>query len=405
MVVRVRDSLSGRRRTVQPRPGAPLTLYVCGPTVYDAAHVGHARTYLRFDLLRRRLRFDGTAVRHVMNITDVEDKITARAKALGMPWRELARREERRFKEDLRSLGVLPPHATPRASAYVGRMAEVARTLERTGRVRRTSEGWVYAPDPTHVAKNFPVGGELERHAVLEPDHPFPADAGGAEEFLLWKPQDAPNASFPSPWGRGVPGWHLECYTMARDLLRIPVDLHGGGLDLVFPHHFAENEVALTLDGDAFARTFIHTGFVTQGGVKMSKSIGNLVPLASALDAVGADALRWYLLTPAASLRLPWDDTDAAAAKAELGRVRRTIRASLAPGAGGSVPATRFRRLVRTVADALGDGLRAHDALGDIREFALDLDQRANGRVARGDSPAARGAVAELDGLLGIALA
>jgi cysteinyl-tRNA synthetase len=404
MVLQVRDSLSGLVRTVRPRAGAPLTLYVCGPTVYDAAHVGHARTYLRFDLLRRRLRFDRVPVRHIMNITDVEDKITARAMATGLPWRELARREETRFKADLRALRLLPADRTPRASAYVGRMAEVARSLERTGRVRRTSEGWMYSPDPAHAAQNFPVGEELERHSVPEPDHPFPLERGGAEEFLLWKPQVAPNPSFPSPWGRGVPGWHLECYTMAHDLLGIPVDLHGGGLDLVFPHHFAENEVALTLDGTPFSRTFIHTAFVTQGGVKMSKSIGNLVPLSAALDAVGADALRWYLLTPPASLRLPWSDGAAVAAKEELGRVRRALRASLALGGSGAVSAARFQRLARTVARNLGDGLRAHDALEEIREFARVLEGRPEARVAPGERRAARSALGDVESLLGIAL-
>jgi cysteinyl-tRNA synthetase len=191
---------------------------------------------------------------------------------------------------------------------------------------------------------------------------------------------------------------------MARDLLGLPVDLHGGGLDLVFPHHFAENEVALTLDGAPFSCTFVHTAFVTQDGAKMSKSIGNLVPLSAALDAVGPDALRWYLLTPPATMRLPWGDEAATAAKAELGTVRSAIRSSLTPGGGGSVPAARFDRLVRAVARDIGDGLRSHDALGEIREFARELERRSDGRVARGERRAARSALEQVEDLLGIAL-
>ena len=407
MPLRVYDSLGGRVRDVRPAPGRPLTLYVCGPTVYDRAHVGHARTYLTFDLVRRLLDEDGVRVRHVMNITDVEDKITDRARALGIDWRVLARREERRFLRDLSGVGIWPADTTPRASAYVRRMVEVGRALERTGRVHRTDEGWSYRPDPRHARRNFPGSSALARHAVLERGHPFSGREAGtsSEEFLVWKPQEAPGPAFPSPWGRGVPGWHLECYTMARDILGIPVDLHGGGRDLLFPHHFAENEVALALDGAPFARTFLHSAFVTaDDGLKMSKSTGNLVALSDALVEFGPDVVRWYLMSTPITLPIQWESAEAEAAGRDLARIQSSLAASLG-AAAGTVPAARFERLHATVHRRLSNGLHADAALGEIRAFSEALEGRARSGVRRGERSAARRALAKVERLLGIRLA
>src|SRR5579864_3507224 len=167
-----RDSLSGERRPVpRPRRG-PLALYVCGPTVNDMAHVGHGRTYAYFDIIRRFYRDEGVAVRHVMNITDFEDKITARARSLGLSWRALARREEARFKADLAALRLLPPHLTPRASTFVPEMIRLIGRLEKLGRVVRDADSWYYRTPTPHDPRNFPVGAELAKHAVPEPGEP-----------------------------------------------------------------------------------------------------------------------------------------------------------------------------------------------------------------------------------------
>ena len=404
MPLALHDSLTGQRHRLVPGSPRGLTLYVCGPTVYAPAHVGHGRTYLYFDLLRRAFADAGIPVRHAMNITDVEDKISARAASLGVTWRQLARREERRFLADLRALRITRPTLIPRASEYVARMVEVARQLERRGRVRRSSEGWMYEPTAENAARNFPAGADLEEHAVPEPGHPFLGGPGDSREFLVWKPQEAPLPSFPSPWGRGVPGWHLECYTMAHNLLGVPVDLHGGGTDLVFPHHYAENEVALTLDGSPFARTFLHTAFVTGNGTKMSKSTGNLVGLRTTLDAVGADALRWYLLQLPYARVLEWEEAGLAAAADEHARVRRSIAESLGAGAGGSLGAAAFQRLAQDIRKDLSDGLRAHEALAELREFVAALDRNGSGRVARGDRRPAIAEVRRIEALLGIRL-
>jgi cysteinyl-tRNA synthetase len=400
----LRDSLTGRRQRVRPHGRPAVTLYVCGPTVYDAGHVGHGRTYLYFDLVRRVLADEGVPVRHVMNITDVEDKITARAKSLGVTWSQLARREERGYLSDLAALGILAPTATPRASEFVGRMVDVARRLDKAGRVRRSEDGWVYEPPAEHARRNFAAAADLAEHAVPEPGHPFIGGPGDAREFLVWKPQAPPLPSFPSPWGPGVPGWHLECYTMAQNLLGIPVDLHGGGLDLIFPHHYAENEVALTLDGTPFSRTFLHAAFVTGNGSKMSKSTGNLIRLRPTLDEVGPDALRWYLLHLPYSRGLEWQPTGLAVAASTHARVLASLRAALAPGAGGSHGLRAFERLASTVHRQLSDGLQAQDALETLRSFTEAAERVANGRVARGDRRKALAEVARTEALLGIRL-
>ncbi len=323
--LRIADTLTGRPIKVGPQPGRPVRLYVCGPTVYAPAHVGHARTYLFFDVARRVLESEGHEVRHVMNVTDVEDKIDRRADALGITSRRLARLEERGFFLDLGALGVRPPTYRPRAGDYVPQMVRVGRALERTGRVRRSGDEWIYDPPEHRRGENFPTGIELARHVVEESGHPFRGGSGRDRGILVWKRQDPPLPSWPSPWGRGVPGWHLECFAMATELLGVPVDLHGGARDLVYPHHYAENEIALALRGSPFSRAFLHTGFVLQHGAKMSKSTGNLVPLRSALEQVGAGGLRWYLLGRGFRDRLPWAETDLERAVGTYRSVRETF--------------------------------------------------------------------------------
>ncbi|HLY77156.1 MAG TPA: class I tRNA ligase family protein [Thermoplasmata archaeon] len=404
MTLVFRESLTGRSRPL-PRPvGRPLTMYVCGPTIYDRAHVGHGRNYLYFDLLRRYFRDRGQEVRHVMNITDYEDKISERAASLGLTWRELARREERRFLADFRRLGLLPPHEIPRASSFVGAMVRYAEALTRTGRTSWDGDELYYAPDPSTDARNFPVGRELSEHAVLEPNIPPPGEDSRARRVLLFRRQTPPAASWGSPWGRGAPGWTLECYAMAHRYLGVPVDLHGGGMDLIFPHHYSENAVSLTLDGHPFARRFLYTGFVTQGGHKMSKSVGNLVSLADALDRYGATAFRWYVLTPRYNARLEWDDDDAARAKVEVEEFRRRVRWTVEAGQGGTLRLSELDRLVARVLHRLEDGFGVDGVFEELRGWSDRIAHAPVPRFERGAASAARGKYRRLERLLGLDL-
>jgi cysteinyl-tRNA synthetase len=352
--------------------------------------------------VRRHLEAEGVPVRHVMNVTNFEDKIDVRAAELGLPWRTLALREEASFLRDLKALRIIAPHVRPRASDFVPQMTEVARRLAKTGRVHRQGDEWLYTPPPRPNGVNFPTGTELAEHAVPEPGHPFPVDTASAGEFLVWKLQEPPRPSWIGPWGRGTPGWHLECYAMAHELIGLPVDVHGGGLDLIFPHHYSENEVALALDRRPFARIFVHPSLVLWAGSKMSKSRGNLVPLRTALREVGPDALRWYLLGQSKSERFDWTPVALHRAAAEWRRIRRTIRGWLRPGTGGHIGALRAGEVAAAVRRDLAADLASDRVFDHLRSLAAAIDADPSGRVPFGDGRAARSALRDVERRTGL---
>ena len=403
MVLRFRDSLTGRIAPLELPAGRPLTMYVCGPTVYDAPHVGHGRTYLYFDIVRRVLADRGIPARVVRNLTDYEDKVSWRAAALGISWRTLARRETAAFHHDLSALGVLPVDREPRASAFVPAMIAVGRRLERTGRVERREDTWVYSPPPPS-GRNFAVGDDFDAHRVPEPaEVPLPSAEAG-REIVVWHRQDSPMAVWSSPWGRGAPGWHLECYAMAERYLGVPVDLHGGGLDLIFPHHYAENEVALALDGQLFARRFLHLGFVTQLHRKMSKSRGNLVPLRAATERFGPDGLRYYLLGTPYHQRIEWDAATAERAAGEWAEIRGRLAELVRAGSGGNLHAKHLEGLADRVRDRVEDGLGVDRAFGEIREFASRVGAAGSAHLSRGEGTRGRRSLRRVEALLGLTI-
>ncbi len=404
MGLRLVDTLSGRFQSVPTSPSRATTLYVCGPTVYDGAHVGHARTYLYFDVARRVLESSGVRVRHVMNVTDFEDKITDRAVSLGLSWRELARDEERRFFEDLDRLRVLRPHVRPRASAFVPGMVRLVRSLEKRGRARWEGDSLLYVPPRRPDPRNFAVGQELAQHVVSDDGDSAAEVERKGREFLLWRRQLAPSASWSSPWGHGAPGWHLECFVMADRHLGIPVDLHGGGMDLVFPHHYDENEIALTLLGERFARRYLHTAFVTEHGEKMSKSTGRLVALRPQLDRWGPDALRLYLLGPPFSERLEWSAAELRRAAERWDRIASALSGSVPIGAGGSVPISALRRADLAIVRALQDGLDIGRAFTILERLAGVVRGSGTPKFPRGCVREVRSTLAGIDRQLGLGL-
>ena len=373
MTLEIRDTLTGKVEPVDVVNGGPLRLYVCGPTVYDRAHIGHGRTYLYFDIARRYFRARNIPVRHVMNITDFEDKITQRARDLGMSWQELGRAQETSFLEQMDRLGVLRPHVVPRASEFVPPMIRVIQRLERMGRIHRSGDEWIFQPRGRADGRNFPVGQELAEHAVPEPDHSFVVRGPNDREFMVWKRQEAPDPSWPSPWGNGMPGWHVECFTMAERFLGLPVDLHGGGTDLIYPHHYAENELTLALASRLFSRRFLHTAFVTENGRKMSKSIGLLVPLSDALDRYGRDALRFYLLGRPYHVRLEWSESEAERAKALLEDVQRRVREAMNGTGSPRIGLERLRALRQGMIQDVGTELSIDRALERLLTWAKTL--------------------------------
>ena len=294
--IRLHDTLSGKARVLEPRDGGRVGIYVCGPTVYGRVHVGNARPFVVFALLKRFLEHEGCQVTLVENVTDVNDKIYDAARAAGVGSEELAREMTARYEDDTSRLGLGRPDAEPRAAETVELMVELIEELIRRGHAYE-AEG-----DVLFRVRSFPEYGKLSNRALEDMEQGEEDDRAALKEspqdFALWKghkPEE--DTSWAAPWGAGRPGWHIECSAMAEALLGLPFEIHGGGSDLVFPHH--ENEIAQTEAAreTPLARIWMHNGMVRFAEEKMSKSLGNIRPLHGALDEFGRDALVMYLVS------------------------------------------------------------------------------------------------------------
>ncbi|MBV9119265.1 MAG: cysteine--tRNA ligase [Chloroflexi bacterium] len=293
------NSLSGEKEPFKP-PATPVTMYVCGVTPYDTTHVGHAFTYVVFDVLHRYLRFQGYPVRYVSNITDVDDSILERARQRGVDYRELGRQQTDQFVADMERLNVLSPDVRPHASAEIPQMIAIVERMLTQG-TAYAQDGWVY-----FRVSEFPAYGQLSKYdreqmvrvsaeRGADPHDPRKRDA---LDFVLWQPSLPDEPSWDARWGAGRPGWHLECTAMSLRYLGESIDVHGGGADLIYPHH--ESEIAqseLYTGASPFARFWVHTGMVRLNGEKMSKSLGNLVLARDLLRDHSAAAVRLYLLS------------------------------------------------------------------------------------------------------------
>ncbi len=280
----------------EPRDGR-VGMYVCGITPYDAAHLGHAFTYHVFDVLARRLRESGLDVRSVRNVTDVDDDILRVARERHTDFRALADEQVRSFDTDMRDIGLLPVAAAPRATAHVPAMVDWVQRLERAG-YAYARDGWVYFD-----VRLFPEYGRLshlERPAMLRLSKERGGDPDDVRkrdplDFVLWQPSRADEPSWDSPWGAGRPGWHIECSVLATSELDTPVDIHGGGDDLVYPHHESEIAQAEAAGVAPYVRHWVHVAMVHHEGQKMSKSLGNLVFVRELLQRVPGPAVRLLL--------------------------------------------------------------------------------------------------------------
>jgi cysteinyl-tRNA synthetase len=293
--MRVHDTLAAGEVDLVPREPGRIALYICGPTVYDVPHVGHARSTLSFDAIRRALEWRGFEVLHVSNVTDVDDKIINKARAEGSSEPEIAARYEAIHWEQLDRLGILRPHQVPHATQFIPQMLDLVAKLVAAGRAYATESGVYFS------VESFPGYGELSHRRLDD----LLESAGARVEvderkrspvdFALWKAAKPGEPSWESAWGPGRPGWHIECSAMSVSLLGEGFDVHGGGVDLVFPHH--ENERAQSEGaGQRFARYWLHNAMVNVGGEKMARSLGNFTTLADAVDAHGPRALRLLVL-------------------------------------------------------------------------------------------------------------
>jgi cysteinyl-tRNA synthetase len=291
--LRLHDTMTGAVREFVPLRDGHASIYLCGATVQGLPHIGHVRSGVAFDVLRRWLTYKGFDVAFIRNVTDIDDKILNKAADAGRPWWEWAATFERAFTAAYDALGVLPPSAEPRATGHITQMVELIERLIERG-YAYAAGGDVYFSVLRLLPK--PGYGKLSGHK-FDDVHQGEGVATGKRDqrdFTLWKGAKPGEPSWPTPWGRGRPGWHTECVAMCETYLGPEFDIHAGGMDLVFPHH--ENEIAQAeAVGDGFARYWLHNGWVTMGGEKMSKSLGNVLSIPAVLQRVRPAELRYYL--------------------------------------------------------------------------------------------------------------
>ncbi|MFT3970909.1 MAG: cysteine--tRNA ligase [Micropruina sp.] len=316
---------SARREIVefQSLESGQVSIYVCGPTVQSAPHLGHMRSRVNFDVLRRWLEFTGHDVTLVVNVTDIDDKILAKSAEAGRPWWAHAYLFEAAFREAFEALGVQAPSYEPRATGHIPEMIELIGDLIERGHAYVASDD---SADVYFDVRSWPEYGALTGQRVSDMAPAEDADPRGKRDprdFALWKgykPGEPETASWPSPWGRGRPGWHIECSAMAGKYLGDTFDIHGGGLDLRFPHH--ENELAQSqAAGRGFARYWMHNAWVTMAGEKMSKSLGNTADVAAAVAKYGGRAVRLWLAGPHYRSAIELSDASLAEAAAQLARI------------------------------------------------------------------------------------
>jgi cysteinyl-tRNA synthetase len=391
-VLKFTDTLTGDKVAFEPRTAGRVDIYACGPTVYDVPHVGHARSALTYDVLRRYLRWRGFDVTLVSNITDIDDKIIQRAAAEGTSEQAVATTYERAYVEQMERLGVEAPDHRPHATEFVPEMLAVIAELVERDMAYVVEGSGVYF----RVAALPDYGALVHRHVDdLRESAGARVDVDERKEdpldFALWKAAKAGEPRWDSPWGPGRPGWHIECVAMALGILGEGFDIHGGGDDLVFPHH--ENERAEAAGaGKVFARTWVHNGMVQVEGEKMSKSLGNFTTLAEALDNYDSRALR--LLVLQTHYRKTMEINGPALDQAERALERLDALARREP-LDPSAPLDG--EAVRAFNDAVDDDLATPSGVAVIFETV----RRANAALDAGDGATARSLVATVHALAG----
>jgi cysteinyl-tRNA synthetase len=394
--MKVFNTLTGQKEDFHPRSEA-ITMYVCGITAYDECHIGHAMTYIIFDVIKRYLKFRGYKVTHVQNFTDVDDKIIERANQLGMPPTELAGKYSDQYFANMDALNVERADIYPRATEEMPKIIEIIHGLIAKGYAYK-SEGSVYfrVRNCTDYGKlsHRRLEEMISKDTYCERDKEYPLD------FALWKASKPGEPFWESPWGEGRPGWHIECSAMALKYLGNTVDIHGGGQDLIFPHH--ENEIAQSesFTGETpFARYWLHNGLMQLDKQKMSKSAGNLVCVEDILGRFSSDALRLFVLS--SHYRGPLAYSDEALEANERGAER--LRSALGQKGDGDEGATAFdtEPLKRKFVEAMDNDFDTPQAIAVLFELAKEINRSAEQGANIVD---AQNTLLELAGILGLTL-
>jgi len=390
MPLRIYNSLTRRVETLEPIEPGHVRMYVCGMTTYDLCHLGHGRLFVAFDVVRRWLRARGLRVTYVRNITDIDDKIIRRAAENGESIEALTARQIGFMHEDLGALGIQLPDIEPRATEYIDAMLVLIGQLEARGLAYQAGDG-----DVNFAVRSFPGYGRLSGKSIdeLRAGERVAVDQSKRDplDFVLWKHAKPGEPQWPSRWGHGRPGWHIECSAMASSTLGQTFDIHGGGPDLLFPHH--ENEIAQSegASGVLFARVWMHCGALRVGDDKMSKSLGNFLTIRDALKTNDPEVLRYLLVRPHYRSQVAFAPDMVGEARASLARLYTALKD--APAAPAATPIDWEAPAPRRFAEAMDDDFNTAQAVSVLFELAAQAN--------RGDAAAAS-QMRALGGLLGL---
>jgi len=371
--MKVYNTMTGQKEEFAPQDQI-VKMYVCGVTPYDNSHLGHAMSYIFFDVIRRYLKFRGYQVKYVQNVTDIDDKIIMRANQRGMSIAELSGKFEASYFEDMKALNVMPADVNPRATEEIPEIIGVIRGLIEKGFAYSTPDGSVYfrvTQDPDYGKLSHRTLEGMQAGARIE----IGEHKENPMDFALWKASKPGEPSWDSPWGKGRPGWHIECTAMSLKYLGETLDIHGGGQDLIFPHH--ENEIAQSesfTGKKPFVRFWMHNGLVQVGEEKMSKSLGNLITIKDALAKYGPDCLRIFILS--SHYRSPLSYSEEGLEAADKG-CERLVRAANREDAAesGILDATPYRQ---QFIEAMEDDFNTAQALSILFDLARAINQSAD---------------------------
>jgi cysteinyl-tRNA synthetase len=401
--MRIYSTLSRQKEEFQPISD-PVRMYVCGITPYSSSHIGHAMSYIVFDVVRRYLEYRGYRIKHVQNFTDIDDKIIARSNEQGISATQLAEKYIAEFFEDMDQLNVQRAHIYPRATGeLIGIIALVSGLIEK-------GYAYILGGDVYYRVNRKADYGKLSHRTLDEMRSGARIEVDANKEnpldFALWKAAKPGEPSWDSPWGKGRPGWHIECSAMSTRYLGDQIDIHGGGLDLIFPHH--ENEIAQSeaySDKVPFAKYWMHNGLLQLGGEKMSKSIGNLVTIKEALDQYGADGLRMFVLGSHYRGPLTYTEDSVGSAQRGVERLRLAMQSHQTGGEGTPEMRTAAAKAQSGFVDAMDDDFNTSAAVAALYDLAREINRaREQGLDATGISPA-QDKLLELCQVLGLTLA
>lgn len=395
-MIRIYNTLTQQKEEFRPIEPGKVRMYVCGMTVYDYCHLGHARVLVAFDVITRYLRHRGYDVHYVRNITDIDDKILRRADENGEPYNELTERMIKAMHEDEARLGVLSPDEEPRATAYIDEIIAMIHKLIASGHAYAADNGDVY-----FAVDSFEDYGKLSKKKLEDLLAGARVDVQEAKrspaDFALWKAAKAGEVSWPSPWGDGRPGWHIECSAMSTCCLGDTFDIHGGGPDLLFPHH--ENEIAQSecATGHTFVNTWMHAGAIRVNKEKMSKSLGNFFTIREIMEKYPAEVVRYFLVSSHYRSQVDYSEENLAEAGRTLTRLYHALR-GIVPAKAADVPESGYDE---RFAEAMDDDFNTAGAIAVLHAVANEINQyRRDDREE--DAKQSAAILVRLGGVLGL---